>query len=286
MRVLIFGQTGQVARELVRHKPPSWDLVSLGRADADLRNPGDCARRITKAGADAVINAAAFTAVDKAEELPELAHTINAEAPGAMAEAAARIDVPFLHVSTDYVFSGAGSEPWHPDDTPAPLNTYGASKLAGEQAVAAAGGPSAILRTAWVFSAHGTNFVKTMLRLADTHTELRVVNDQTGGPTPAAAIAQALLAMAQHMRSLPHPHATYHFTGAPDTTWADLARAIFAHAGKSIKVTGIPTTDYPTPAARPMNGRLDCSDLARVFGIERPDWRTGLSDVLDELKAT
>lgn len=279
MKILVFGRTGQVAIELQR----AAAVVALGRDEADLTQPDACAAAILDHGPDVVINAAAFTAVDRAEEEEALATVINGAAPGAMARACADLGIPFCHVSTDYVFDGSGTAPRAPSDPVAPCNAYGRSKLAGEEAVRAAGGQSAILRTSWVFSAHGTNFVKTMLRLSETRDALNVVEDQIGGPTPAADIAGALLTMGRAMVA-GHAGGLYHFSGAPDASWADFAREIFDHAGRATTVSGIPTTDFPTPATRPLNSRLDCGTLAAEFGIARPDWRDGVSRVLKELE--
>ncbi len=279
MTILVFGKTGQVATELQRQAP----VTALGRAEADLTDPAACAEAIRAHAPRAVINAAAYTGVDKAEEEPDLAHAVNATAPGAMAEACADLGVPFLHVSTDYVFDGSGTAPWRTDDATGPLGVYGASKLAGEQAVRAAGGPHAILRTSWVFSAHGANFVKTMLRLSETRDALSVVGDQIGGPTPAADIAATLLQMGNAMAG-GQGGGTYHYAGAPDTSWAGFARETFAQATRAVTVTDIPTTDYPTPAQRPLNSRLDCALLETDFGIPRPDWAAGLAAVLKELE--
>ena len=279
--LLVFGRTGQVATELARLAP---DAVFLGRDQADLSDPAACAAAIRASGARAVINAAAYTAVDRAESEPELARLVNADAPAAMASAAAGLGLPFVHISTDYVFAGDGERPWIETDPTGPLGVYGATKLAGEQAILASGAQAAILRTSWVFSAQGANFVKTMLRLGAERPELRVVADQHGGPTPACAIAQACLTMAEAMLDDRSKGGIYHFSGALDTNWADFARAIMAQAGLSCAITDITTADYPTPAARPANSRLDCSAIARDFGILRPDWQAGLADVLTELK--
>ena len=279
--ILVFGQSGQVATELKRILP---DAVFLSREQADLANPAACAAAIAEHRPSAVINAAAYTAVDKAESDEETALNVNATAPGAMARAAAGLGIPFVHISTDYVFAGTGDKPFSPDDTTAPLGAYGRTKLAGEQLVARAGGPFAILRTSWVFSAHGGNFVKTMLRLAESRDSLTIVADQIGGPTSARAIALACKVMAEQLIRDPAKSGIYHFSGAPDTSWADFARAIFKMAGRAVTVTDISTSDYPTPAARPLNSRLDCSTLS-VFGLARPDWRTDLAHVLTELGA-
>lgn len=279
--ILVFGKTGQVATELQRQA----DVVALGRDEADLSDPEACADVIRSSGASTVINAAAYTAVDKAEDEETLANVINGGAPGAMARACDELGIPFLHVSTDYVFAGDGDQRWSEDDPVASPNAYGRSKLAGEQAVIAAEGNAAILRTSWVFSAHGNNFVKTMLRLAETRDALNVVADQIGGPTPAADIAAALLKMADAMKN-GQQGGIYHFAGQPDTSWAGFAEEIFRQAGKQVAVTGIPTSDYPTPAARPLNSRMDCGKIKQDFGIEAPDWKDGLAQVLINLKET
>lgn len=279
MKALVFGQTGQVARELARVLPDARFLV---RDDADLMDPSACASAIVASDADVVINAAAWTAVDKAETEEAAATVVNGDAPGAMARTAAARGIPFLHLSTDYVFDGAGDRPFAPDHPTAPLGAYGRSKLAGEVAVRAAGGRHMILRTSWVVSAHGANFVKTMLRLGRERDVLRVVADQIGGPTPAAAIAQALVTAAGALRD-GATGGTHHFSGAPDTSWADFARAIMAEARLPCRIEDIPTSEYPTPAQRPRNSRLDCTGLEAAFGIKRPDWRVGLTEIVKEL---
>lgn len=281
MKVLVFGKTGQVARALVAAAPPlGVGITALARDQADLSDPGACAAAIMGTDADAVINAAAWTAVDAAEDNEVAAHVINADAPGAMARACAKKGLPFIHISTDYVFDGTEGAAWTPDDPTGPLGAYGRTKLAGEQAVMAAQGVHVILRTAWVFDGSGKNFVTTMLRLSETRDALDIVGDQIGGPTPAAAIADACLSIAKTLVAGRGASGIYHFSGAPDVSWADFARAIFAVAGRDIAVTDISTADYPTPARRPANSRLDCSDLEVVFGIERPDWHTALVKML------
>lgn len=280
MRVLVFGQTGQVARELARRCPVGVTARFLGRAEADLTNPAACAAAIAEC--DAVINAAAWTAVDKAETEEAAATVVNGAAPTAMAERCAALGVPFLHVSTDYVFDGAGDTAFQPGDPTAPLGAYGRSKLVGEQGVLAAGGNALILRTSWVVSAHGTNFVKTMLRLGAERANLNVVADQIGGPTPAAAIAEALYVAAQAMVQ-GAAGGVHHFAGAPDTSWAGLAREIMARAGLACQINDIPSSAYPTPARRPANSRLDCSGFEAAFGVKRPDWHAGLDQILQEL---
>lgn len=276
MSVLVFGKTGQVARELERLAP---GFQFLGRDRADLSDPAGCAAAIEAAQPSAVINAAAYTAVDRAEEEEALAHTINAEAPAAMAEICARLGIPLIHISTDYVFGGSGKKPWKPDDTPGPVSAYGRTKLAGEEAIRASGARHAILRTSWVFSAHGKNFVKAMLRLSESRDALSIVSDQIGGPTPANGIAEACITLARDVKT----SGTYHYSGSPDVSWADFAREIFAQTGRRVTVSDIPTREYPTPASRPQNSRLDCSTLLTDFGIDRPDWKNELNSILKEV---
>jgi dTDP-4-dehydrorhamnose reductase len=279
MKILMFGQTGQVATEVQRQAK----VIALGRCVADLSNPDALRAAIKQHQPDVVINAAAYTAVDRAEEEEALAMAINGVAPGVMAQACAAQGIPFLHVSTDYVFDGSGTTAWTPQDKVDPQNAYGRTKLAGEIAVRDAGGPHAILRTSWVFSAHGANFIKTMLRLGESRDALNVVGDQIGGPTPAADIAATLLDMAAQMVGGAQG-GTYHYAGAPAASWADFAAEIFAQAGLAVAVTGIPTAEYPTPASRPLNSCMDCGSLAADFGIAAPDWKDGLARVLADLK--
>ncbi|WP_069301121.1 dTDP-4-dehydrorhamnose reductase [Neptunicoccus sediminis] len=283
MKILVFGKTGQVARALIAAGPAAGvQITALGRDDADLRDPAACAGAIARTETDAVINAAAWTAVDAAEEHEAEAHVINAKAPEAMAAACKDRGVPFVHISTDYVFDGAQGPAWKPQDPTAPLSAYGRSKLAGEELVAATGARSVILRTAWVFDGTGRNFVTTMLGLSVTRDALTVVGDQTGGPTPAAAIAAACLTIAKALHAGQGAPGVYHFSGAPDVTWADFARRIFTTAGRPVTVTDIPTSDYPTPAMRPANSRLDCRSLEATFGISRPDWQAELDAIIKE----
>ena len=283
MTLLVFGRSGQVAQALQTICPGA---TFLGRDKADLADPAACAQAILAAAPWGVINAAAWTAVDTAETEEAAAHVVNAAAPGAMATACAGLGIPLVHISTDYVFDGSGTEPWTPDSPVAPLGAYGRTKLAGEQAITSSGAVAAILRTSWVFSAHGANFVKTMRRLGASRDSLSVVADQIGGPTPAAEIAAACLIMVQRLRDEPDLAGTYHLSGAPDVSWADFAREIFRQTNLPCQVTDIPTTAYPTPAQRPANSRLDCTSLTETFGIPRPDWRVGLADVLTALKGT
>ena len=276
MKVLVFGKTGQVAQALGRYD----GVQLLGREIADLTDSARCAEIIQRTDADVIINAAAYTAVDKAEAEADLATSINAKAPAAMAKAAAERGLRFLHISTDYVFSGQGRDARDEQAATGPINIYGASKLAGEQGVLAANGQAMILRTSWVFSEQGQNFVKTMLRLGQTRDRLSIVNDQIGGPTSAASIAAALMKMAKAGGA----GGIYHFSGAPETGWDGFAREIFRQAKMEVAVEGIPSADYPTPAKRPLYSVLDCTKIKREFGISAPDWRADLADVLEALK--
>ncbi len=283
MKALVFGHSGQVATELRRHASAHDVIIeALDRSQADLSDPQSCAAAIRNTDADVIINAAAYTAVDKAEDEPALAQVINGDTPGAMARAAADRDLPFLHISTDYVFDGAGASPRTVQDPTGPLGVYGQTKLDGERQIAQAGGWHAILRTSWVFSAHGHNFVKTILRLAEARDSLTIVADQIGGPTPATDIAKTLLTMARGRAE----GGVFHYSGAPDVSWAGFAREIVSQAGLATQITDIPTTDYPTPAPRPLNSRLECSRLNEIYGLGRPDWKAGLAQVLAELKVT
>ena len=276
--ILAFGKGGQVGTELAR-----LGAVVLGRADADLADPEAAAGAIRSRRPKLVVNAAAWTAVDDAETREDEARAVNAAAPGAMARACADLGVPLVQLSTDYVFDGTGDAPRAPGARGASLGAYGRTKAEGEAAVRAAGGVHAIVRTSWVFSAHGTNFVRTMLRLGAERDAVRVVADQIGGPTPARALAAAAVSIGGRLAEAPDLSGTYHYAGAPDASWADLARATFAGAGLSCAVDAIASADYPTPAPRPRNSRLDCASTRAAFGLDRPDWRRGLRDVLEEL---
>lgn len=278
--ILVFGRTGQVATEL----RCLANVIAIGRDTCDLASPAACAALIERHAPHAVINAAAYTAVDRAEEEEEVARTINGDAPGAMATICAKLGIPLVHISTDYVFDGSGEAPWSPTAAPAPQSAYGRTKLSGEDAVRAAGGCHAILRTSWVFSAHGSNFVKTMLGFAESWDTLNVVADQIGGPTPARAIAEACLTIAEQLAADPTKSGTYHFSGGPDVSWYNFARAIFAEAGRDVAVHQIPTSAYPTLAKRPLNSRLDCRKTEDTFGIARPNWRTALFKVVKKLE--
>tara|TARA_Y100000385_G_scaffold146379_1_gene152003 strand:- start:369 stop:1214 length:846 start_codon:yes stop_codon:yes gene_type:complete len=277
--ILIFGKTGQVATELQR----AGDVLAFSRDLTNLSNPSSCYDAIKIHAPKAVINAAAYTDVDKAETEEELATLINGNAPKAMALACANLNIPLVHLSTDYVFDGTGIEPWQPRDATKPQNAYGRSKKIGEDGIRSVGSTYCILRTSWVVSSHGTNFVKTMLNLSEKRHTLSVVADQVGGPTPAKDIAKACLQIVEQLKQDPSKSGTYHFSGTEDVSWANLATEIFQQTRRSIEVFPIPTCDYPTPAIRPLNSRLDCSKTGEVFFIDRPDWRIGLNDILSEL---
>jgi dTDP-4-dehydrorhamnose reductase len=287
MKILVFGRTGQLAAALARLDAPGSVIETLGRDQADLTRPEECASRVAVTDADVVINAAAYTAVDRAEEDVAAAEAVNAVAPAAMARAAAARGLPFLHVSTDYVFDGRSHRPWREDDPVAPLGVYGRTKLEGERAVAAVGGPHVILRTAWVFSADGGNFVRTMLRVGRDRDRLTVVDDQRGGPTAAADIAAALMTIARAWvggRGVP---GVFHFCGAPTVSWCGFAQAVFERAPwpQKPEVAPISTADWPTRAERPGFSALDCGRIAAAYGVAQPDWRPALDGVVEALEA-
>lgn len=294
MRIAVTGLTGQVVQCLAERGPPAGhEIIPVGRPGLDLGAGNAPALHVALAATrpDAIVSAAAYTAVDKAEAEPDLAFAVNAAGAGQVAAAAAALGVPLVHLSTDYVFAGTGARAWREDDPTGPQGVYGASKLAGEQAVLDACANAAILRTAWVYSPFGANFVKTMLRLAESREDVGVVADQTGNPTSALDIADGVLAAVQNLAASTDPalRGIFHMTGAGETHWAGFAEAIFAasaaRGGPSARVNPITTADYPTPAARPANSRLDCSRLAAVHGIRLPDWHASLGLVIDRLVA-
>lgn len=274
--ILVFGSTGQLAREL---QLLDADLVFLSREQADLSHPEECAKAIIRHQPEAVINTAAFTNVDEAEAREDLATIVNGAAPTVMAETCAAVGLPFLNVSSDYVFGGSGREPWTAEAEVSPLNAYGRSKAMGEEGVRNAGGTCVNLRTSWVFSVHGRNFLKSMLALGKQRDSLEIVADQIGGPTPASDLAIACLVIATKLIEDPSLAGTYHFSGEPDVSWADFARAIFEECGHDVEVIDIATSDYPRPAERPLNSRLDCSGLS-AFGLERPHWRKSVRHII------
>jgi len=278
--ILAFGKTGQVAYELQK----SEDVLALGRDQADFTDPESCAQSIRALAPSAVINAAAYTAVDMAEEDEKLATIINGNTPTVIAQTCAEMKIPLVHISSDYVFEGLGDMPWKPSEATAPRNAYGRSKLAGEAGIMGSGAIYAILRTSWVVSAHGTNFVKTMLHLSETKQELSVVADQIGGPTPARDIAAACLLIAKQLKKDPLKSGIYHYSGTPSISWAGFASEIFTQAARPVAVIPIQTNAYPTPARRPLNSRMDCRTTMSTFGVKQPDWRIGLYEILKELE--
>jgi dTDP-4-dehydrorhamnose reductase len=292
MTVLVFGRTGQLANALLRHpwaanadgSPRS--VVALGSAEADIRDATAVADAIARHQPTLVVNAAAYTAVDKAESEPDAAFAVNEAGPAAIARAAATTGIPLIHVSTDYVFDGTGTSPYREDQATAPLGVYGASKLAGEQAVAAAGGRSVSLRTSWVFSADGNNFVKTMLRLGADRPALRVVADQVGRPTAAADIAAAI-AFLEPFVANGQASGVLHFGGSEPISWHGFAEAIFDEAAALGRprpsVAPISTAEYPTPAKRPAYSVLACDRFLALPGASLPDWRTSLRQVVRTL---
>jgi dTDP-4-dehydrorhamnose reductase len=285
MRLLIFGAGGQVGTALRETAwPAGTKITALRHADADIANAADIAAAFDASRCDVVINAAGYTAVDKAESEPAAAVRINGKAPGLLAAECARRAAALLHISTDYVFDGAKTAPYVETDATAPLGAYGASKLAGELAVAERLDRHITLRTSWVFSATGANFVKTMLRLAAEGRDIRVVQDQVGNPTPADDIAWAIAQIAARIAAGPVPWGTYHYCGTPAVSWFDFARAVFeirgAMTGKHVTVTPISTKDFPTAARRPANSRLDCTKILGAFGIDQRPWLTGLESAM------
>ncbi len=291
-RILILGKEGQVARALRETLPAhGWEVTAIGRPEIDLLEPQSAAKAILAAAPTLVILAAAYTAVDRAEDDAEAARAINAVAPGAVAKAASDVGAPIIHFSTDYVFDGKKTSPYLEDDTPAPLGVYGATKLAGEAAVAQANPRHVILRTAWVCSPTGSNFVKTMLRLAAERPAIRVVADQYGVPTFAADIARAVQIVAARLHA-DEPLATkhwglFHLANEGLTTWHGFASAIVAGAAarglKPVPVEAISTADYPTRARRPAYSKLSASKIADIYSVRMPAWQASLETCLNTL---
>jgi dTDP-4-dehydrorhamnose reductase len=291
MRLVVTGREGQIVRSLMeRARASAIEVVPAGRPELDLASPATIAQTLASLRPDAIVSAAAYTAVDAAESDEAAAFAINAEGAGAVASAAARLRVPVVHLSTDYVFSGTLDRPYREDDETGPIGVYGASKLAGEHAVAAATPDHAILRTAWIYSPFGKNFVRTMLNLARQRPEISVVSDQHGTPGNAFDLADGILAVARNLLERPGDGAlrgVFHMSAAGETTWDDFARAIFEASGKlsgpSAQVKSIATKDYPTPAKRPANSRLDSSKLAGTHGVRLPPWRQSLGGCVERL---
>ena len=289
MRIAVTGSRGQVATSLGERAGHRVEVVALGRPAFDLTDRKAVLAGLEAARPDIVVNAAAYTAVDKAEAEEAIALRVNGDGAGHVAEAAARLGVPLLHLSTDYVFDGLLDRPYRECDPTAPTGTYGRSKLAGEKLVAERCEDNVTLRTAWVYSPFGANFVRTMLRLNESRDEVGIVDDQYGNPSSALDIADALIAIAARVKDDPSPalRGIFHMTGSGEATWADFAEAIFLDAAargrRLTRVKRITTADYPTPARRPANSRLDNEKLTRVYGVRLPDWRVSLSACCERL---
>ncbi|MGB0697015.1 MAG: dTDP-4-dehydrorhamnose reductase [Rhodospirillaceae bacterium] len=286
LRIAVTGKDGQVVTALRERGPGvGMTILPVGRPEMDLSAPETVMPALQAQKPDVIVSAAAYTAVDKAESEPELAFAINGTGAGAIAQAAQALDVPIIHLSTDYVFAGTKPDPYVEDDATGPLSVYGASKLEGEKQVQEATPNHVILRTAWVYSPFGNNFVKTMLRLAEDRDQLPIVADQQGRPTSALDIADAILAIAGQVTSDPSPHlrGVFHLAATGEATWAAFAEEIFRQAGKAVAVEPIPTSAYPTPAQRPANSRLDGTKLQHCYGLVLPDWRTATAQTIQRL---
>ncbi|ROM59372.1 dTDP-4-dehydrorhamnose reductase [Pseudomonas rhodesiae] len=285
MKILITGQHGQVSQALQQRLPPLGELIVLGREQLDLTNVDQIRQQVRAHRPGLIINAAAHTAVDQAESEPEVAFAINAIAPGILAEEAKALGAPLIHYSTDYVFDGSKPAPYTEADTPNPLGVYGQSKLAGEQAIAAVGGEHLILRTSWVYSNHGKNFLLTMQRLLQEKPQMRIVADQIGAPTWAGTIADSTRALIEHWQAgAAGAWGVYHLTAQGETSWFGFAQAINEHlraTGKACaELEAIPSSAYPTPAKRPLNSRLDCSRLKQQWHVAQPHWLDALRECL------
>ncbi len=295
MKILLFGKNGQVGWELQRSLAPLGELIALDRNSqtycGDLCDLTGIANTIKTLNPDVIVNAAAYTAVDKAESEATLAHLINAEAPYVLAEEAKKCGAWLVHYSTDYVFDGSGNQPWREDDVVNPLSIYGKTKLAGEQAIQTSGTQYLIFRTSWVYAARGNNFAKTMLKLAREREQLSVINDQVGTPTSAELIADATAHAIRMTQQTADISGIYHLASAGETTWYDYALHVFRYArqhGEALKtaevnVKPIPTNQYPTPARRPLNSRLNTDKLHTTFDLQMPCWQTGVDRMLTEI---
>lgn len=293
MRLLVTGRDGQVAQALLALSKGDVEVVALGRPALDITDRASITRAIAEHRPDVLVNAAAYTAVDKAESEEDAAFAVNATGAGNVAAAAADAGLPVIHISTDYVFAGDKAEPYRESDPTGPEGAYGRSKLEGERLVAAANPNHAILRTAWVYGPYGANFLKTMLRLSETRDEVRVVADQRGTPTYAPDIAEGILAVARALSQTPEAsdkRGVFHMVSEGETTWAGFAEAVFtelaASGGKSVRVVLITTADYPTPARRPANSRLDTSRFRQAFDHALPKWTSGVSRCMAALAET
>ena len=295
MKILLFGKNGQVGWELNRSLQPLGEVIALGREDADFSNPESLRDIVRKIRPDVIVNAVAYTAVDKAEVEEELAAAINSVAPGVLAEEAFRISALLIHYSTDYVFDGTKESPYIETDEPNPINAYGRTKLAGEQAVQSSGCDYLIFRSSWVYASRGHNFLLTILKLAKERDKLSIVSDQIGSPTSARLIADiTILCLQQAIKEkLGNAFVSdlYHLTASGHTSWHGFAKNIVDIAGQKLnlkltlkELNTIPTTDYPTPAKRPMNSQLDLKKLSKTFGIEIPNWEKTLELCIKELE--
>ena len=279
--ILVFGKDGQVAKELEL----SGNVVSIGRNEVDLRNPSKCGNLIRNLKPNYVINAAAYTDVEKAENELKLATIINAESPKFMADACAELNIPFVHLSTEYVFSGIGNIPWKPNDITNPQNNYGISKLAGEKAICMSGANYVILRTSWIFSPHRTNFLKTILDLSKNQNDLSIVKDQVGGPTFAKDIATTCLKLILELGDQPKNSGIYHFCGKPFVSRYEFSKLILDLTGSKTKINKILSKNLNTKVRRPLNSRMNCDKIKNIFGISQPNWKIGLEKTLKQLKA-
>lgn len=289
MRLAVTGKNGQVVSALQALAGPDLEIVALGRPELDLARPDTVFKALREAKPDVVVSAAAYTAVDKAESEPDIAFAVNRDGAKAVARAANDVGVPVIHISTDYVFDGTKATAYVENDPTGPASVYGRSKLEGEHAVSENTENYAILRTAWVYSEYGSNFVKTMLRLSESRDAINVVADQFGCPTSANDIAVAIVSIAKRLATDPSAHlrGVFHMSGTGETNWAGFAKQIFEfsaeNGGKSMIVNDITTAQYPTPARRPANSRLDCSKLEEVYGIRLPEWQTSTRAVMAAL---
>jgi dTDP-4-dehydrorhamnose reductase len=288
--ILVTGGSGQLAHALDRGAT-GRAMLRVGRPTFDFDQPDGLHLLLREVAPSLIVNAAAYTAVDKAEEVPEAAYRANRDGPALLAGYCAEAGIPLVHVSTDYIFDGLKGAPYTETDPPSPTGVYGASKLAGEQAVAASGARAVVLRTSWVYAETGKNFVLTMLNAAKKTSQLRVVADQRGCPTAAADLAAAILAIADRLADGwdAEPAGVYHAAGSGETTWHGLAEAVFARAERHglarPAVAAIATADWPTPARRPPDSRLDCGKLQRAFGLRLPDWRDSVDRTVDAVFA-
>jgi len=284
LRLVLIGKTGQVAREIQNLVSDSISLIALSRKELDLLNPDSSVTCLSKLKPDVIINAAAYTNVDLAEKEEDEANTINALSPTAIANYSASKEIPLIHLSTDYVFEGTGKDSWKPEDYAKPKSVYGRSKLKGEKGILASKGNHIILRTSWIFSSYGNNFLKKIIELSKSNNEINVVSDQVGGPTPASELAKACLNISQKIYLEPHKKGIYHFSGKPNVSWAGFAKEIVRQLGADLVINDITTNNFKNIARRPYNSRLDCSTLKKKFDIERPKWKSSLFSMLKQLK--